>query len=129
MTAARVGEDLVLTVSDSGAGLASDGGPSSSEPGKSGEPGEPGDSGDPGDGASTAGSHFGLVQVRQRLSTLYGDAARLELKDRATLLDRARGPDEPLPPGTSGMGAAPSGTVAIVTIALKAIAQASAALQ
>jgi hypothetical protein len=50
--AARDGDDLVLTVRDTGAGL---------------------------QGATSPGTHFGLQQVRDRLATLYGTAASLTL--------------------------------------------------
>ena len=52
MHAARDGDDLVLTVRDTGAGL---------------------------QGATSPGTHFGLQQVRDRLATLYGTAASLTL--------------------------------------------------
>lgn len=50
--AARYGDRLVLSVRDTGVGLAAPGGP---------------------------GTHFGLQQVRDRLATLYGDQASLQL--------------------------------------------------
>lgn len=52
--AAREGDQLVLTVRDTGVGLAA---------------------------PASAGTHFGLQQVRDRLSTLYGTAASLVLAD------------------------------------------------
>ena len=58
--AARDGEWLLLSVHDSGVGL-----------------GAPGSSGAAGD------THFGLQQVRERLRTLYGSRASLELQDAA----------------------------------------------
>jgi signal transduction histidine kinase len=53
VTARREGSTLLLTVRDTGAGLAP---------------------------LAASGSHFGLQQVRERLATLYGSAGTLELK-------------------------------------------------
>ncbi len=53
VSARREDSTLVLTVRDTGAGLAP---------------------------LSTGGTHFGLQQVRERLATLYGGAGTLELK-------------------------------------------------
>jgi len=53
VSAARDGTHLVLTVRDTGAGLSDTGGD---------------------------GTQFGLVQVRERLATLYGAAATLALR-------------------------------------------------
>ena len=58
LRAQRVGDTLVLTVRDSGIGLAAASG-------------------------ATGGSHFGLEQVRQRLRALYGERASLVLEARA----------------------------------------------
>ena len=55
--AKRVGEQIVLTVRDTGAGMA--------------------------DSAASAGTRFGLDQVRKRLATIYGPAATLELSPAA----------------------------------------------
>jgi sensor histidine kinase YesM len=57
VSAAREGDQLVLRVQDSGAGLSS------------------------ADGSSPDGSKFGLMQVRERLATLYGTRASLSLAD------------------------------------------------
>jgi LytS/YehU family sensor histidine kinase len=57
ITAARVGAALVLTVRDSGVGLASN--------------------------AATRGTRFGTQQVRDRLAALYGDAASFTLEPAA----------------------------------------------
>jgi hypothetical protein len=56
--AERDGDQLVLTVRDTGIGLAATG-----------------------TTGSAAGTHFGLQQVRDRLATLYGSAAALQLAD------------------------------------------------
>ena len=56
LSAARQGDTLVLQVRDTGAGLAA---------------------------PSSDGSRFGLQQVRERLATLHGAAARLELAPAA----------------------------------------------
>ena len=53
MSAARDGAQLVLTVRDTGAGLSD---------------------------TQRDGTRFGLLQVRERLATLYGTAASLELR-------------------------------------------------
>ena len=63
VNAARDGTQLVLTVRDTGAGLA---GVGLAGAGLS--------------GAAQEGTQFGLVQVRERLATLYGAAASLELR-------------------------------------------------
>ena len=63
VSAARDGTQLVLTVRDTGAGLA---GVGLAGAGLS--------------GAAQEGTQFGLVQVRERLATLYGAAASLELR-------------------------------------------------
>ena len=63
VSAARDGTQLVLTVRDTGAG------PSGAGLSGAGLP-----------GAAQAGTQFGLVQVRERLATLYGAAASLELR-------------------------------------------------
>jgi Histidine kinase len=57
VSAARVGQTLVLTVSDSGVGLS--------------------------DNAPTQGTRFGAAQVRERLAALYGQRASFELRARA----------------------------------------------
>jgi signal transduction histidine kinase len=57
LTAARAGAELVLTVRDTGVGLAA--------------------------ASDTSGTRFGLTQVRERLAALYGDRGRLELADAA----------------------------------------------
>jgi sensor histidine kinase YesM len=54
ITARRVGQQLVLAVRDTGAG--------------------------PGAAATGTGGGFGLVQVRERLATVYGDRASLTLQ-------------------------------------------------
>lgn len=56
VSASRDGERLVLRVRDTGVGL---------------------------DASGTPGTRFGLVQVRQRLATVYGDAATLRLESAA----------------------------------------------
>ena len=66
VSAERVGERVLLSVRDTGAGLVPEGA------GKRGEHGEPGE-------GSGRGERFGLAQVRQRLATVYGDAASLAL--------------------------------------------------
>ena len=53
MSASREGGELILQVRDTGIGLANDAGD---------------------------GTRFGLVQVRERLATLYGSRASLELR-------------------------------------------------
>jgi signal transduction histidine kinase len=62
LRAEQLGDLLVLSVCDSGVGLSADGAAAVQPPTEVG-----------GDGG------FGLVQVRERLATLYGDSARLEL--------------------------------------------------
>jgi LytS/YehU family sensor histidine kinase len=52
LDASREGDELVLRVRDTGAGLS---------------------------GPSADGTHFGLQQVRERLATLYGERASLQL--------------------------------------------------
>jgi LytS/YehU family sensor histidine kinase len=54
VSAAREGADLLLRVRDTGAGLS---------------------------GATSDGTRFGLVQVRERLATLYGERATLTLQN------------------------------------------------
>ncbi len=49
------------------------------------------------------GSHFGLVQVRERLATLYGARARLSLQDAAVMVEKTAG-------GTSAKTAAETAT-------------------
>ena len=56
VSASREGDRLVLRVRDTGVGL---------------------------DAAGTPGTRFGLVQVRQRLATVYGEAAALRLESAA----------------------------------------------
>ncbi|WP_413196893.1 sensor histidine kinase [Pararobbsia alpina] len=63
ITADRDGDTLVLTVRDTGVGL--------EEAGRSRGL----------HASATTGSRFGLSQVRDRLATLYGEAASLELRD------------------------------------------------
>jgi signal transduction histidine kinase len=99
--ARRQGDHLQLVVQDTGRGIAGT------------QPEQP---------AFAAGSHFGLAQVRERLSTLYGSDARLELAETET---HAEGSGER---GARRQGSAsrPSGVVATLWLPLQAPASATA---
>ncbi len=63
--------------------------------------------------ADALGSHFGLAQVRERLATLYGPAARLSLQDAA---DAADTPSGPAADPTTDRSAAATGLVVTVVM-------------
>jgi LytS/YehU family sensor histidine kinase len=70
LSAERQGDSLVLCVRDSGVGLAEFGAAAMPPPPQAG-------------GEGDSGGGFGLIQVRERLATLYGDSARLDLLSAA----------------------------------------------
>ncbi len=104
VTASRDGNTLVLQVHDTGMGLA--------DPGA-----EPTGDDRALQGRAEAGSTFGLTHVRQRLDTLYGDAASLTLAPAASLPDVSSGASRAASPDV-GPAAPNAGTLATLRLPL-----------